>query len=85
MRDSSSRTVAVTVNLDTKQVRTVGEVSASAPVFVVSFDAYGRFMGAQIVKTAVSVVDTADGAKKVSVLWLDSNSAPKAEAFNIGF
>jgi len=85
LRDSSSRTVAVTVNLDTKQVRTVGEVSASAPVFIVSFDANGRFMGAQIVKTAVSVVDTADGAKNVSVLWLDSNSAPKAEAFNIGF
>ena len=55
------------------------------PLFVASYDENGKFIGVEIIKATAAEVDAAEGADKVSVIWLDNNAAPKAEAFNVEF
>ena len=83
MRDSASSTVAVTVNLDTAQVRTNGAAAVTAPVLVAAYDEAGRFKGVEFVKAAFAEVSAPDGSASVEILWIDSGAKPKTQAVDI--
>ena len=80
MRDSTARTVAVTVNLDTAQVRTNGAAAMSAPVLVAAYDEKGRFKGVEFVTATIAEADTPDGTAAIEIMWIDGSAKPKAEA-----
>ncbi|MBR3718340.1 MAG: hypothetical protein IKN20_00560, partial [Firmicutes bacterium] len=61
-----------------------GGVSATAPALVASSDENGRVLGLEVVTKTAEVVEPAENAESIKILWIDSNGyKPQSEAETI--
>ena len=79
LTNSAKKKVAWTYSDTAQEIAVSGDVSATQPVLVASYDTNGRFLGLTSVTAENGSAKLGSGAAEAAVFWVDESAAPMAE------